>query len=86
MTEPHLGQAVIVNNIHSEMPGSAIDVEALVETLEKVGFEVTVHNDCDVRVRHVFTFLLIFGQLLRETVTVYLQNDGFASFQESTVN
>ena len=45
-----MGRAVIINNIHSESPESTVDVEALVDTYEKVGFEVEVHNDCDVRV------------------------------------
>ena len=45
-----MGLAMIVNNIHSESPESTVDVDALVETYEEVGFDVEVHNDCDVRV------------------------------------
>ena len=50
MNRPKMGRALIINNIHSESPESTVDVEALVDTYEKVGFEVKVHNDCDVRV------------------------------------
>ena len=50
MTAPKMGVAVIINNIHREMPSSVVDVEALKETFEKIGFEVRVENDCDARV------------------------------------
>ena len=56
MDRPKMGRAVIINNIHSESPESTVDVEALVETYEKVGFEVEVHNDCDVKASSTFMY------------------------------
>ena len=52
-----MGLAMIINNIHSESPESRVDVEALVETYEKVGFDVEVHNDCDARASTAFTYI-----------------------------
>ena len=50
MDLPKLGHAIIINNIHSEIPGSQIDVELLEECYKTVGFDVQVHQDCDTRV------------------------------------
>ena len=44
MTLSRLGHAVIVNNIASELPGSKLDVEALKDAYEIVGFDVPVHT------------------------------------------
>ena len=49
-----LGHAIIVNNVASEMPGSLRDVEALEGAYETVGFDVQVHNDCDVQVGNCY--------------------------------
>ena len=50
MTLPSLGHAVIVNNIASELPGSKVDVEALKDAYETVGFDVQVHDDFSAQV------------------------------------
>ena len=50
MNEPKMGVAVIINNINKEMPSSALDVETLVETYKKMGFEVQKYEDCNERV------------------------------------
>ena len=50
MTLPHLGHAIIVNNIASEMPGSLRDVEALKAAYRMIGFDVQVHNDLTTQV------------------------------------
>ena len=57
MDRPKMGLAMIINNIHSESPESRVDVQALVETYEKVGFDVEVHNDCDTRASTAFTYI-----------------------------
>ena len=51
MTLPRLGHAVIVKNITSELPGSKVDVEALRDAYDTVGFEVQVHEDCSIQVK-----------------------------------
>ena len=50
MDHSKLGHAVIINNVHSEIPGSRIDVDLLVECYKTVGFNVQVHKDCDTQV------------------------------------
>ena len=50
MDRPNLGHAVIINNIHSGVPGSQVDVELLVECYKTVGFNVQVHKDWDTQV------------------------------------
>ena len=55
MTLPRLGHAVIVNNIASELPGSKVDVEALKDAYETVGFDVQVHEDCSAQVSKLLT-------------------------------
>ena len=50
MTLRRLGHAVILNNIASELPGSRLDVEALKNAYETVGFDVQVHEDCSAQV------------------------------------
>ena len=50
MGRPKLGHAVIINNVHSQIPGSQIDVELLEECYKTVGFYVQVHQDCDTQV------------------------------------
>ena len=46
MDRPKLGHAIIINNVHSEIPGSQVDVDLLVECYKTVGFNVQVHKDC----------------------------------------
>ena len=50
MSLPRLGNAVIINNISSSMPGSEIDVRALKESFQNVGFEVHVCRDSNDKV------------------------------------
>ena len=50
MDLPKLGHAVIINNIAHEMPGSKVDVEALKEAYQTVGFEVQIHENCTAQV------------------------------------
>ena len=50
MDHPKLGHAVIINNVHSEIPGSQVDVGLLTECYKTVGFNVQVHEDCDTQV------------------------------------
>ena len=50
MNLPKLGHAVIVNNIAHEMPGSKVDVEALKEAYQTVGFQVQIHENCTAQV------------------------------------
>ena len=51
MSLPRLGHAVIVNNIASELPGSKVDVEALRDAYDTVGFDVQVHEDYSAQVK-----------------------------------
>ena len=51
MDRPHLGHAVIVNNVLTEEPGSQRDVEALETVYETIGFDVHVYQDCGQEVR-----------------------------------
>ena len=64
MTLPQLGHAVIVNNVHSEMPGSQRDVEALEAAYEAAGFTVHTHRDCDTDVSYGF-ISICFSQLAK---------------------
>ena len=50
MSMPRLGNCMIINNISSSMPGSEMDVTALKEAFQIVGFEVHVCRDCDEKV------------------------------------
>ena len=50
MNLPKLGHAVIINNIAREMSGSKVDVEALKEAYQTVGFEVQIHENCTAQV------------------------------------
>lgn len=50
MDRPKPGHAVIINNVHSEIPGSQVDLGLLVECYKTVGFDVQVHKDCDTQV------------------------------------
>ena len=54
MTQPRLGDAIIVNNTASEIPGSNEDVKALRDAYNTVGFDVKVYEDCDARVFMMF--------------------------------
>ena len=55
MNRPNLGHAIVINNVHSDVPGSQVDVELLVECYKTMGFNVQVHNDCDTQVIGVST-------------------------------
>ena len=46
MNLPRLGHAIIINNIRTEVTGSARDVQALQRAYETVGFDVQIHTDC----------------------------------------
>ena len=50
MSLSRLGIAVIINNVSQKRPGSKQDVKALTEAYETVGFDVIVHEDCDINV------------------------------------
>ena len=50
MSLSRLGVAIIINNISEKRPGSKQDVDALKEAYETVGFEVIVHDNCDINV------------------------------------
>ena len=45
-----LGFAVIINNLRSENPDTAVDVQALTAALETVGFKVKCYDDCNAQV------------------------------------
>ena len=59
MKLPHLGHAVIINNLGNEFKGTKVDVDALVEALNIVGFDVHVYNDCTKQVCNETLFLLL---------------------------
>ena len=44
MSLPHLGNAIIINNISRSVAGSEIDVKRL-EVYETVGFDIYVYRD-----------------------------------------
>ena len=50
MFHPQLGFVVIVNNLRSQVPHTAHDVQALRSALETVGFNVKCYDDCNVQV------------------------------------
>ena len=54
MFQPQLGFAAIINNLHSQVPDTADDVQALRAALETVGFNVKCYDDCNVRVKFRF--------------------------------
>ncbi len=58
MTAKKMGQAVIINNVASEYPGTRVDAEALEEAFETIGFSVGVYSDCH---KQVGTSLQLFG-------------------------
>ena len=43
---PRFGDAVIINNVATEFPGSMVDVEALRDVFHQMGLDVQVHKDC----------------------------------------
>ena len=47
---PRMGQAIIINNVATEMPGSLADVEALQAAYKDVGFDVYSYCDCIIEV------------------------------------
>ena len=51
MFQPQLGFAAIINNLHSQVPDTADDVQALRAALETVGFNVKCYDDCNVQVK-----------------------------------
>ena len=60
MSLARMGQAVIINNVAAEMPGSTADVVALQAAYKKVGFDVRSYSDCTEEVsdsRGFLTFL-----------------------------
>ena len=73
MNECKLGIAIIINNINKEMPSSSRDVQTLVETYEKIGFEVQKYNDCNERVSlHDEIDTISFFDNRRSTMTLWL--------------
>ena len=50
MSLPRMGQAIIINNVAAEMPGSLADVEALQAAYKNVGFHVSSYSDCTIQV------------------------------------
>ena len=51
---PQLGFAAIINNLRSQVPNTADDVQALRSALETVGFNVKCYDDCNVQVKFKF--------------------------------
>ena len=47
---PRMGQAIVINNVAAEMPGSLADVEALQASYRDVGFDVYSYSDCTTQV------------------------------------
>ena len=50
MQLPLMGQAIIFNNVATEMPGSLADAEALQAAYRDVAFDVHSYSDCSVQV------------------------------------
>ena len=66
---PRMGQAIIINNVAAEMPGSLADVEALQAAYKDVGFDVYTFTDCTAEVSVLQTGFLSLNQtdlLLRD--------------------
>ena len=61
-----LGLVVIVNNLRSQNPDTAADVQALTAALETVGFKVKCYDDCNAQVslRRFLRVSLLFKILL----------------------
>ena len=54
MFHPQLGFAAIINNLRSQIPDTADDVQALRAALETVGFNVKCYDDCNAQVKFRF--------------------------------
>ena len=65
MTQPRLGNAIIINSVCDSMPGSRLDAASLESAYETVGFDVFVCNDFNSKVRY---FLLTATALLSELI------------------
>ena len=50
---PRMGQAIIINNVAAEMPGSIADVEALQAAYKDVGLDVYSYSDCTLEVNAI---------------------------------
>ena len=50
MYHPRLGNAIFINNIATEMPGSQVDIKALQAACKCVGFDVYSYEDCNTKV------------------------------------
>ena len=51
MNEPHMGHALIINNVEMELKGSMVDVEAMSSAFKQVGFQVRIEKNCTKLVR-----------------------------------
>ena len=47
---PYMGNAIIINNVATKMPGSQADVKALQAVYKEMGFDVYCYRDCTVQV------------------------------------
>ena len=56
MVHPQLGLLIIINNLRSQVPESAEDVEALRVAMETVGFTVKCYDDCNVQIHKTNVF------------------------------
>ena len=78
---PRMGQAIIINNVAAEMPGSLADADALQAAYKDVGFDVYSYSDCTIEVsayvesslyRHGISFTMSARQKLSSIF--YLKN------------
>ena len=60
MTQPRLGNAVIINSVCDSLPGSRLDAASLESAYETVGFDVFVCNDFNSKVK---CYALLFTSL-----------------------
>ena len=74
MTCPHLGFAVIVNNVASEIPDSVQDVEKLSQTLRNLGYTIEVYNDRNMQVTDCVGCVIEFFVHWIELRTIYELN------------
>ncbi len=61
---PKMGIAVIVNNVHSEKPGSQHDVKVLEQFYSMIGFKVHVYKDCTDKVNKFCSISFILACLI----------------------
>ena len=62
MTQPRLGNVIIINSVCDSMPGSGLDAASLENAYEMVGFDVFVCNDFNPKVIFFSAFKMCPGK------------------------